>query len=88
MNYGMEVHYRNLLAGLWLRQDLAFSYAALIFSVGYAWDQFRFRYSYDARLSSPSLDIPALGAHEISLALVFENLYRSRKRQAIKSPKI
>ena len=49
---------------------------------------FRFRYSYDAKLSSPELHIPNMGAHEISMAIVFENLHNTRKKRAIKSPKI
>ncbi len=88
INYGMEVHFKNLLGGIWLRQDLKFSYGTMIFSVGYTLDQFRFRYSYDAKLSSPDLHIPPMGAHEISMAIIFENLYKSTKRRAIKSPKI
>jgi len=88
LNYGMEVYYKSLLAGIWFRQDLSFSYGTLIFSVGYARDQFRFRYSYDARLSSPDLYLPTMGAHEISVVIVFENLYKSTKPRAIKSPKI
>jgi type IX secretion system PorP/SprF family membrane protein len=88
INYGLEVLFRNLLAGIWIRQDLLFSYGTAIFSVGYARDQFRFRYSYDAKLSAPDLHIPSMGAHEISLAIIFENLYKSSKPRAIKSPKI
>lgn len=88
INYGLEVMFKSLLTGVWLRQDLRFSYATAIFSVGYARDQFRFRYSYDAKLSAPDLHIPSMGAHEISLGIIFENLYKSTKRRAIKSPKI
>lgn len=88
INYGLEVVFKSLLAGIWLRQDLRFSYGTAIFSVGYARDQFRFRYSYDAKLSSPNLHIPSMGAHEISMGIIFENLYKSRKPRAIKSPKI
>jgi type IX secretion system PorP/SprF family membrane protein len=88
INYGMEVHFKSLLGGIWFRQDLKFSYGTMIFSVGYTLDQFRFRYSYDAKLSSPNLHIPPMGAHEISMAIIFENLYKSTKRRAIKSPKI
>ncbi len=88
INYGLEVIFKSLLAGVWLRQDLSFSYGTAIFSVGYARDQFRFRYSYDAKLSSPELHIPSMGAHEISLGIIFENLYKSGKPRAIKSPKI
>jgi len=56
--------------------------------VGYSRDKFRFRYSYDAKLSTPDLYIPAMTAHELSLIIIFENLYKSAKPGAIKSPKI
>jgi type IX secretion system PorP/SprF family membrane protein len=88
INYGLEVLFKSMLGGIWFRQDLLFSYGTMIFSVGYARDQFRFRYSYDAKLSSPDLHIPSMGAHEISMVIIFENLYKSTKRRAIKSPKI
>ncbi len=88
INYGIEVLYKSLLGGVWFRQDLRFSYGTMVFSVGYARDQFRFRYSYDAKLSSPDLQFPSMGAHEISMVVIFENLYKSTKRRAIKSPKI
>lgn len=88
LNYGLEVIYRSLIGGIWFRQDLLFSYGTMVFSVGYGNDQFRVRYSYDAKLSPPDLHIPSLGAHEISLVIIFENLYKSKKRRAIKCPKI
>ncbi len=88
LNYGMELLFRNLVGGIWLRQDLFFSYGTLIFSAGYGNEQFRVRYSYDTKLSPPDLHIPNLGAHEISLVIIFENLHKSMKRRAIKSPKI
>jgi len=88
VNYGMEVWFRNLIGGVWLRQDLLFSYGTLIFSAGYGNEQFRLRYSYDAKISAPDLHIPSLGAHEISLVIIFENLYKSKNPRAIKTPKI
>jgi len=88
LNYGMEVVFRNLIGGIWFRQDLTFSYGTLIFSMGYGNDRFRVRYSYDAQLSAPDVHIPSLGAHEISMVIIFENLYKSTKRRAIKCPKI
>jgi len=88
LNYGLEVIYRNLLGGLWFRQDLSFSYGTLVFSMGYGNDQFRVRYSYDAKLSSPEVHMPNLGAHEISMVIIFENLKKSTKHRAIKCPKI
>jgi len=88
VNYGLEVLFKSIIGGVWLRQDLLFSYGTLIFSVGYGIDHFRFRYSYDAKLSPPDVHIPSMGAHEISMVIIFENLYKSTKRRAIKCPKI
>ncbi len=88
LNYGLEVLYNTIIGGIWFRQDLLFSYGTLIFSVGYGNDQFRIRYSYDSKLSQPDLHIPSLGAHEISMVIIFENLYKSTKHRAIKCPKI
>lgn len=88
LNYGLEVLYRGIIMGVWFRQDLRFSYGTAIFSVGYGTDQFRIRYSYDAKLSPPDLHIPTLGAHELSMVVIFENLNKSTKHRAIKCPKI
>jgi hypothetical protein len=88
LNYGLEVLYRGIIAGAWFRQDLLFSYGTVIFSAGYSSGQFRIRYSYDAKLSPPDLHIPTLGAHEISMVVLFENLKKTTKRRAIKCPKI
>jgi len=88
LNYGLEVLYRGVIAGVWFRQDLLFSYGTVIFSVGYGNSQFRIRYSYDAKLSPPDLHIPTLGAHEISMVVLFENMKKTTKRRAIKCPKI
>ena len=88
LNYGLEILYRSVIGGVWFRQDLLFSYGTLIFSAGYGNEQFRIRYSYDAKLSAPDLHIPNMGAHEITLVIIFENLYKSTKPKAIKSPKI
>ncbi len=88
LNYGLELIYRNLIGGVWFRQDLKFSYGTAIFSVGYGNDQFRIRYSYDARFSAPDVHIPSLGSHEISMVIIFENINKSSKHRAIKCPKI
>jgi len=88
LNYGLEVLYRGIIIGAWFRQDLLFSYGTAIFSAGYGNGQFRIRYSYDAKLSPPDLYIPTLGAHELSMVVIFENLNKSTKHRAIKCPKI
>jgi len=63
------------------------------YSISYRWmdygtDQYRFRYSYDAKLARADINIPNMGAHEISLIIIFESLDKSMKHSAIKCPKI
>lgn len=88
LNYGLEVLLKGFVGGIWFRQDLLFSYGTLIFSAGYGNGQYRVRYSYDKKLSRPDLLIPTLGSHEISVVVLFENIHKSTKHKAIKSPKI
>lgn len=88
LNYGLEAHLINsFVAGLWLRQNLGIKYSSLIFSGGYLAPKFRLRYSYDQHLSSPALNIPSLGAHEISLILMLD-MKKKVTHRAIKCPKI
>jgi type IX secretion system PorP/SprF family membrane protein len=88
LNWGLELLFRGMIIGAWFRQDLLFSYGTAVFSAGYGNSQFRIRYSYDAKLSPPDMHIPAMGAHELSMVVIFENLNRSTKHRAIKCPKI
>lgn len=87
LNYGLEVLYRSMFAGIWGRNDLGLAYGTLIFSTGFKSSNYRFRYSYDIKLSSPSIKIPDLGAHELSLIIIFDTVNKNRHR-AIKCPKI
>ena len=61
VNYGIELYFKQFIAGLWGRHDLLFNYGNLVFSAGYGNDQFRFRYSYDVKLTSPKIQLPSLG---------------------------
>lgn len=88
INYGVEVLYRDILAGIWARHDLLFNYGNIIFSAGYQTKMWRLRYSYDIKLSSPTIRLPNMGAHEISLLIIYENLNNSGRHRAIKCPKI
>lgn len=87
INYGIEVIYKGLMGGLWFRHDMVFNYGNIIFSAGYDADRFRFRYSYDASMSSPTIRLPNMGAHEFSLLIIYENLNKRKKYGAIKCPK-
>jgi len=88
LSYGMDVIYRNFLGGVWTRHDLGFNYGNLIFTTGYSTGNLRFRYSYDVKLSSPTVRIPNMGAHEFSLLLILEQGRSRFKPRAIKCPKI
>jgi type IX secretion system PorP/SprF family membrane protein len=85
--YGLETLYKErFVSGIWLRQNLGFKYSALIFSVGISFDNLRLRYSYDAGFSKPSVQIPTMGSHEISMIIALaEN--KKIKHKAIKCPK-
>lgn len=86
--YGLEAVIQDqILTGLWVRQNLGIKFSSLIFSVGYITNSYRLRYSYDQQLSSPTIQLPNLGAHEISFILILESV-KKIKHQAIKCPKI
>jgi type IX secretion system PorP/SprF family membrane protein len=88
INYGIEGLLNNqILSGIWVRQNLGIRFSSLIFSVGYVTNNFSLRYSYDHQLSSPTVKLPIMGAHEISLILTPEG-DKKKKRRAIKCPKI
>jgi type IX secretion system PorP/SprF family membrane protein len=88
INYGLDLIFKDVLLGLWTRHDLVFNYGNVIFTAGYTTQKLRFRYSYDIRLSSPTIRLPNLGAHEISLLIIYENSRKRKKHRAIKCPKI
>ncbi len=87
LNYGLEVIYKGVMGGVWGRHDILFNYGNIIFSAGYATDILRFRYSYDVALTSPTIRLPNMGAHEFSLLIIYENLNKRKKHSAIKCPK-
>jgi len=88
VNYGIDLIYRDFLVGLWTRHDIGFSYGNLVFTAGYGAGNFRFRYSYDVKLSSPTIRLPNMGAHEFSLVIVLENNGIRKNERTIKCPKI
>lgn len=88
ITYGVEGLIKDqIIAGLWLRQNLGIKFGALIFSAGYVTKNYRIRYSYDQQLSSPTVNLPALGSHELSLILTIDG-QKKKKHRAIKCPKI
>lgn len=88
INYGMDVIFQGFLAGIWTRHDLLFNYGNLIFTAGYSAGSMRLRYSYDIKLSSPTIRLDNMGAHELSLIITTEKPDKRKKRGTIKIPKI
>jgi type IX secretion system PorP/SprF family membrane protein len=88
INYGLDVIYRDVIAGVWTRHDLLFNYGNLIFTAGYSYGNLHFRYSYDIKLSSPTVRLPNMGAHEFSLVILNEKQGIRKSERTIKIPKI
>lgn len=88
IQYAMDVHFTHFLAGFGIRHDPGLQHGNMTFSLGYVNDPFRFRYSYDVRLTHPSLSLPGLGAHELSLVLILGKSDARKPRRAINLPKI
>jgi type IX secretion system PorP/SprF family membrane protein len=88
INYGLDLVFRDVIAGIWTRHDLLFNYGNIILSAGYSYGNLRFRYSYDIKLSSPTVRLPNMGAHEFSLVIVNEKTGLRKNRRTIKIPKI
>lgn len=86
ISYGLDVIMRDFLLGVYTRHDYQFNYGNLIFTAGYGSKSLRFRYSYDIKLSSPTLRIPNMGAHEISLLIIYDNRGIRNRAGAIKYP--
>ncbi|MFC2089929.1 PorP/SprF family type IX secretion system membrane protein [Bacteroidota bacterium] len=86
--YGIDMYYSGFIFGLKTRHDLVFNYGDLIFNLGYYTDKIRFRYSYDTKLTHPSNRLKNLGAHELSLLIIYEKHSRRNRQRTIKYPKI
>ena len=83
INWGFSFQYDSFIGGLWLRHNLHSNFDALIFSIGFKTQTYKFAYSYDMNLGKKSL-IP-LGSHEISITTLFET-QKKKKHKSIKCP--
>ena len=69
-NYGLLANVKGLSAGLWLRQNFAMKYDALIFLVGFIKKQWHITYSYDWTISGLG---STGGSSEISLSFLLKS---------------
>lgn len=83
-NWGLYVKRSQLVVGVWARQNFIFHYDALTFLMGYRGEKFRLAYSYDLTVSE--LVRSAYGAHEVSLAFLFDCRVKTVKRKAVNCP--
>jgi type IX secretion system PorP/SprF family membrane protein len=87
-NYGLDVIYHSLLAGIWFRHSPDFALNAFSVHLGYEHDLFRIGYSYDFNVMDPWRTMRNMGAHEVTFLLKLE--YKKGQRanfKAIKCPK-
>ena len=89
INYGLDVIYKVLYAGVWFRHNIDFLMNAFIVHLGYEHDYFRIGYSHDFNVSGPWRNMQNMGSHEITFLLKLEYKGGPRERfRTIKSPKI
>jgi type IX secretion system PorP/SprF family membrane protein len=87
-NYGLDVIYNYLHAGLWFRHSSNLALNAFSVHLGYEHDLFRIGYSYDFNVMDPWRAMRNMGAHEVTFLLKLE--YKKGQRanfKAIKCPK-
>ncbi len=84
LNLGSYFSASYFTAGLWYRHAFE-NPDAVILSLGLQYDSLRFGYSYDYTISQFSN--AAGGAHEVSLAWIFECSEKSKRPRAIKCPR-
>lgn len=88
VNYGLDLIYKYLCAGLWFRHSSNFAMNAFSVHFGYEHDFFRIGYSYDFNVMDPWRTMRNMGAHEVTFLLKLE--YKKGQRinfKAIKCPK-
>lgn len=88
LNYGSGFTFGNVIAGVWVRNNLPFQISSIIFSTGFTFSNLNFCYSYDFQL--PSLDnyMPATGAHEITMTLRFPTDPKKGRYRPVKCPDV
>jgi type IX secretion system PorP/SprF family membrane protein len=86
--YGSRIYYKSLYAGVYVRQNLRFQYDAAIILLGTRFGNITFIYTYDINLSGLNSNFTNLAAHEVTFLYDMEYNRKSKKRGAIKCPKI
>ncbi len=81
--WGTVYQYDFLLGGLFVRHNISSNIDVLIISAGIKTNSMRFAYSYDINVEKKSLS--PIGAHEISLTLLFD-IHSKKRYKALNCP--
>ncbi len=85
LNFGMYLNRKDIVVGMWFRQNLSFKYDSFIMLLGFAQDNLKFAYSYDFTVSKLNNN-STLGAHEVSFGMTFNCRPKRTKFRTISCP--
>lgn len=86
LNYGCNVTYAPLMAGLWLRNNLKFKVNTFVLLAGYSWEGLSLRYSYDFWTPKTYEQLKIYAAHEVTFEYLFKYNDPKKKMRALKCP--
>lgn len=87
VNLGFYFTKSNVVAGLWLRENVDLKTHTFVFTTGYSNDQFRVGYSYDFSVFQGGFRGLPTSTHEVTFGWNFEYKASKRKYRYIKCPK-
>jgi len=87
INLGFYLTRFQIVAGIWLKENLDLKSHTFILTAGYSNDQYRFGYSYDFGIYSHGFRGLATSTHEVTFGWNFEYKKGKRKFRYIKCPK-
>ncbi|MHC1705471.1 MAG: PorP/SprF family type IX secretion system membrane protein [Tenuifilaceae bacterium] len=87
VNIGFYFTRFQVVAGIWLKENLDLKSHTFVFTAGYSNDQFRFGYSYDFGIYNQGFRGLATSTHEVTFGWNFEYKKGKKKFRYIKCPK-
>jgi len=86
INYGTNFIFGDFMTGIWVRNNIPFQFTAIIFSIGYTFNNLSLGYSWDYELPSINHMMPVTGAHELSLILTLPADPKRKRYGPVKCP--
>ncbi len=87
LNYGSNLQYKQILTGLWIRNDLLFHLNTFIFMAGWAWSGIHLTYSYDLWLPKTYQPSSIYNSNEVTLIYILQYKDSKKKKKALNCPK-